>query len=311
MFLAPSSNPTVGYVGGFVNFGAQAPVFKFSADLRHCIYTGITLAGKASKSSVRVVQSANKKGGNARGAVVMYTVTMANSNGLQKRNKADPAEPKPKRHVNKTAIAEATAFTPAGLVVTLPAGTSFVRARVSPAPTVRGAKRNQTLAEPVYDAEANTVTWLDVPLAMRKKRKYVVTAWVLPTATSPLVFQAAAPNCRDLPMTQSYVAVSRLYIYLYVVLMLVIAYPGFEPDDLCIILHHTRSQSSERITAPASSPFYMCKRGGRARPDGASNVFIARTILGLCICPCLFCLFVEAALVFVSCRVVFMCSLLL
>ena len=209
MFLAPSSNPTVGYVGGFVNFGIDAPVFKFSADLRHCIYTGITLAGKTSKSSVRVVQSANKKGGgNARGVVVTYTVIMANSNGLQNRNKTDPAEPK--RHLNKTAIAEATAFAPAGLVVTLPAGTSFVKARVSPAPTVRGATRNKTLAKPVYDAEANTVTWLDVPLAMRKKRKYVVTARVLPTATSPLVFQAAAPNCRYLPMTQSYVAVSRL-----------------------------------------------------------------------------------------------------
>jgi len=38
------------------------------------------------------------------------------------------------------------------------------------------------------------VTWPDVPMGGRRKRKYAVIVRVLPTAASPLVFQAACPN---------------------------------------------------------------------------------------------------------------------
>ena len=104
--------------------------------------------------------------------MVKYFVTLANNN----KNKA-------------------SSFGPAGLVVTLPANTAFVKGRVSPVPTIPSTKRNKTLATPVYDAAANTVTWPDVPLGARRKRKYAVYARVLPAAASPLVFQAACPNC--------------------------------------------------------------------------------------------------------------------
>lgn len=46
---------------------------------------------------------------------------------------------------------------PAGLVVTLPAGTTYVKGRLSPRPAMPGAKPDKALAMPVYDAVANTL----------------------------------------------------------------------------------------------------------------------------------------------------------
>lgn len=61
----------------------------------------------------------------------------------------------------------------------------------------------------MYDAQAHTLTWADVPLAAGRKRKYSVKVEVLPTATGPLVFSAACPNCVALN-TQSSVQVRSL-----------------------------------------------------------------------------------------------------
>ncbi len=132
-----------------------------------CDATGITLTAKASPSTVRRSTATAHNG-----PLIKYFVMLANGN------------------TNK-----ASTFGPAGLVVALPANTAFVKGRVSPVPTIPGTKRNKTLATPVYDAAANTVTWPDVSLGARRKRKYAVYARVLPAAASPLVFQAACPNC--------------------------------------------------------------------------------------------------------------------
>lgn len=106
-------------------------------------------------------------------------------------------------NTNKT-----SSFDLAGLVVTLPAGTTFVKASVSPRLATPGSKPNKTLSTPVHDAVANTVTWPDVPLSDGRKRKYTVAVKVLPAAVTPLVFQAACPcpNCPALA-TQSSVTV--------------------------------------------------------------------------------------------------------
>mgnify|MGYP000199637991 CR=1 FL=1 len=67
-----------------------------------------------------------------------------------------------------------------------------------------GNKQNKTLATPMYDMTANTVTWQDVPLAGGKKRKYTVVVKVDPsTAVTPLVFQVACPNCPVVTTTSS------------------------------------------------------------------------------------------------------------
>lgn len=125
--------------------------------------------------------------GAGRGATLRYTVILANAN---KKNKTMAA----------------TAFDQAGLVVQLPAGTTFAKGSVSPRPRIPGTKPDKALATAVYDAEAHTVTWPDVPLAGGRKRKYTVVAKVLPTAVSPLVFAAGCPSCGTLT-TESTVTV--------------------------------------------------------------------------------------------------------
>lgn len=61
-------------------------------------------------------------------------------------------------------------------------------------------KKNATLYTPVYDAQALTLTWPDVPLKPGCKRSHVAYVKVALTATSPLVFQAACPNDSELFM---------------------------------------------------------------------------------------------------------------
>lgn len=84
----------------------------------------------------------------------------------------------------------------------LPAGTSYVKARVTP----QGGKTQKALFKPMYDAQAHTVTWPDVPLAPGRARMYMVLTKILPTATSPLIYQATCPNSPALS-TQSNVTV--------------------------------------------------------------------------------------------------------
>ena len=96
------------------------------------------------------------------------------------------------------------AFEKAGLVITLPRNTTFVKSAVFPRPTSSGA--------PVYDALAGTVSWPDAPLAGGQKRVYMVEVKVLPTAPNgPLTFKAACPNCLQLA-TQNSVVV-RVFVY--------------------------------------------------------------------------------------------------
>jgi hypothetical protein len=183
--FAPTASPRYGYAGTLDPDLLGGYVFKFGPLLRSappCDPTGITLTGKMSRTNIRVVRPKTQKNlGAARGPVVRYTVTLANAN-------------------KKDKTTAAVAFAPAGLVVTLPSGTTYVKASVSPRPTVPGAKKHdKTLATAVYDAAAHTVTWPDAPLAGGKKRKYTVVARVnAATAVSPLVFHAACPNCPQL-----------------------------------------------------------------------------------------------------------------
>lgn len=141
-----------------------------------CDPTGVTLTGKTSRKSVRV--AANAKA--AHGPTIRYSVVLANTN------------------TNKT-----SSFDKAGLVVTLPAGTTYVKASVSPRLANPGSKPDKALSTPVYDAGANTVTWPDVPLSGGRKRKYTVVAKVQPTAVTPLLFQAAGPSCPALATDSS------------------------------------------------------------------------------------------------------------
>lgn len=129
-----------------------------------CDPRGVTLKGKA----------------DTHGPTVKYSVMLANAN------------------TDKT-----SSFSPAGLVVTLPPGVTYVKATATAGDKTSS---NKTLPKPVYDAQAKTLTWPDAPLAARRKRKYTVVAKVLPTAASPLVFQAACPHCPQLA-TQSSVTV--------------------------------------------------------------------------------------------------------
>lgn len=195
--LGPQPFPEYGYVStvyGSNPAEEPAKIWKFGPLLRYvspCDPAGITLTGKSSHTDIHFVRPAS---GTGRGPTVRYTVTLANNNRR-----------------NKTVVA--TAFEPAGLVVTLPAGTTYAKkARVSPRPTTPGAKRSdKTLITPAYDAQANTVTWADVPLAGGRKRRYTVWAKVLSTATTPLVFKAACPNCVVLA-TESSVNVRMVYV---------------------------------------------------------------------------------------------------
>lgn len=190
---------SIAFVGGKWGYSASCAipgaVAKFGPLLRRCDSTGITLTGKTSRSSITLSSGVNKA---AHGPTIKYQVTLANTNSLSGLSAATKK--------NNTALA-ASAFDPAGLVVTLPAGASYVKASVIPRPTVPGVKPvDKTLAAAVYDPVENTLTWPDVPLVAGKKRKYTVWAKVLPSATSPLTFEAECPNCPDLN-TQSDVTV--------------------------------------------------------------------------------------------------------
>lgn len=120
--------------------------------------------------------------------MIKYQVTLANTN---KGSKANPSAP----------------FTYAGMAITLPAATTYVKARVSPLlrdPVTK--KGSKVLSTPVYDEVLNTVTWPEVDLPAGKIRRYLVYAQVLPSAVSPLVFSATCPTCWQLE-TQSNVTV--------------------------------------------------------------------------------------------------------
>jgi len=186
--FSPTAYPEYGYVGTMEPAQVNGYVNRFGPVLNYvspCDGAGMTLTGRTSRTNIRVVRPTNNGralalsgAGKGRGPNVRYTVTLANGN-------------------KKTKTTAAAAFEPAGLVVTLPTGTTYVKATVRPHPTVSGlANHNKTLAAAVYDAVANTVTWPDVALAGGKKRKYTVLTRVNPaTATNPLTFAAACPNC--------------------------------------------------------------------------------------------------------------------
>lgn len=164
---------SIGYNSlGNADYGPAVFFFGFAGI--GCSSTGVSLTGKTSRKAVRVVRS------KPTGPTVRYTATLVNN----KNNKP---------------------FEQAGLVVQLPASTTYVKGTVSPRPRVPGGnKHNNTLTTPVYDTTANTVTWPDVPLAGGKKRKYTVVVKVDPsTAVTPLVFQAACPNCPTVTTTSS------------------------------------------------------------------------------------------------------------
>ena len=102
------------------------------------------------------------------------------------------------------------AFEKAGLVITLPRNTTFVKSAVSPRLATAGAA--------VFDAQAGTVSWPDAPLAGGQKRVYMVEVKVLPTAPNgPLTFKAACPNCPQLAAQNSVMVRScvcnRIYIW--------------------------------------------------------------------------------------------------
>lgn len=200
--LGPTPWSRYGYLG-IQNAGIAGQVVKFGPLLRSvppCDSTGVTLTGMTSRSTVTVLARrralSSWGAGAAKGPVVRYVVTLANAN-----------------RKNKTTVA--ATFAQAGLEVTLPAGTAYVKGAASPLPKAPGAKYNKTLAAPVYDAATNTVLFRDIPLAGGKKRKYVVTVKVLNTAVSPLVFQAACPFCPQLT-TQSSVTVRVLRVYVWI-----------------------------------------------------------------------------------------------
>lgn len=183
-----SSNNKYGFTGSCYD---PQQMGKWGPLLSRCKSTGLVLKGKTSRSKVTVTglysRSLAQGSTDPRGPVIKYAVTLTN----------------PK---NKTA----GAFDRAGLVVALPPGTAYVKARLSPRMAFSGSKSNKemakTLSTPVYDANTNTLTWVDAPLAAGKRRNYYVYVKVLPAATSPLTFEAWCPNCPALS-TQSNVMV--------------------------------------------------------------------------------------------------------
>ena len=188
--FSPTAYPEYCYVGTVESgqLALNGYVERFGPVLNYvspCDGAGMKLTGRTSRTNIRVVRPANNGralalggAGKGHGPTVRYTVTLANGN---KKNKTTAA----------------AAFEPAGLVVILPTGTTYVKATVRPRPMVPGlGKHNKTLAAAVYDVVANTVTWPDVALAGGKKRKYTVVTRVNPaTVTNPLTFAAACPNC--------------------------------------------------------------------------------------------------------------------
>ena len=173
----------IGFLNGYgytvSTYSAVGGLAKFGPLLTSCNTAAMKLTGATSRKAVVVPRSAlgghsnpKNKPTVVRGPMVKYTVTLS----------------------NKPAGKIGDAFDRAGLVVTLPAGVTYVKSRVFPTPyTASLSKRNKTLGTATF--VAGTYVFPDAPLTAGKTRKYMTYVKVQPGAASPLVFRAICPNC--------------------------------------------------------------------------------------------------------------------